>query len=413
MAGGVNGGAPGAQGGVQSGAQAGEHLPAAGEFLLWPPNIQSWGYRIVDQLFASRAIERGPATRMLARGPETGLRYGGGNGNGGEGSSSARADAGEFTLDQFMERNHASGLMILRHGEVLFERYALGLREHDRWSTMSMVKSMTAMLTGIAVRDGAIAHLDDPVTRYLPALEGSAYDRVTVRHLLTMSTGTRWTEAYDDRDSDVNRYSRSLANRVPGGVLALMRELPAVAEPGARFCYNSGDSYLLGALVSAATGRRLADLMSERIWKPFGMEFDAFYTLECDGGQEIAGSRAGMALRDLARFALYVAADGVIDGRPTLPEGWVRDCGTQAYAVDDPAMRHRGVVGYGYCWWITDDGAMNALGFAGQRMWIDRASGLIAVILSAQPQPPYVTAAYPDFDAQTRALLGAVKQALG
>lgn len=375
-----------------------EHLPSPGEFLLWPPNVQSWGYRIVDRLFAARTIAHGPTVRALARGPQADIRY--------------RTDGGEYSLAQFMERTHAAGLMVLRRGEVLLERYGLGLRAADRWSTMSMVKSMTAMLVGIAVRDGAIASLDDPVTRYLPALRGCAYDRVTVRHLLTMATGTRWTEAYDDRDSDVNRYSRSLADRVSGGVLALMRELPAVAEPGAQFCYNTGDSYLLGALVSAATGRRLADLMSERIWQPFGMEFDAFYTLECEGGQEIAGSRAGMALRDLARFGLYVAADGIIDGRPTLPEGWVRDCGTPAYVVTDPKMRARGVVGYGYCWWITDEGAMNAFGFAGQRLWIDRASGLIVVILSAHPQPPYLTPAYADFDAETRSLLAAVRETL-
>lgn len=379
-------------------AQAGEHLPVAGEFLLWPPSVQPFGYRIVDRLFASRTIARGPLSRRFERGPQTNLRY--------------RVGGHEHDLSAFMDRNVVAGLMILRRGEVLFERYGLGLRDADRWSTMSTVKSMTAMLTGIALHEGAIASLDDPVTRYLPALQGCAYDAVTVRHLLTMTTGTRWTETYDDPQSDVNRYSRSIANRVPGGVLALMRELPAVASPGSQFCYNTGDSYLLGALVSAATGQRLADLMSDRIWKPFGMEFDAFYTLECEGGQEIAGSRAGMSLRDMARFALYVAADGVIDGRRTLPAGWVRDCGTSACSVSDPAMRARGVVAYGYCWWITDDGAMNAFGFAGQRIWIDLASGLTVVMLSAQPQPPYLTPAYPDFDAETRSLLQAVRQQL-
>lgn len=380
-------------------AQARTELPSAEDFLLWPPGIQAWGYRIVDRLFASRTIRCSGLPRPLPRGPELELSY--------------RVRGDERSLSEFMERNHAAGLLVIDQGSIVCERYALGLGEHDRWSTMSTVKSMTAMLVGAALHDGAIASIDDPVSAYLPALHGSAYARVTVRHLLTMSTGTRWTEAYDDKDSDVNRYSRSLARRVPGGIVSLMQGLPAMRPPGTGFLYNSGDSYLLGALVSAATGKRLADFMSDRIWQPFGMECDAFYTLESDDGQEIGGSRAGMCLRDFGRFALYVLGEGVIDGRATLPRGWVQDCGTAAFPVTDPARLAEGIVGYGYCWWIGDDGSMNALGFAGQRIWIDRRRGTIIVILSAVPQPPYLSPAYPDSVAETRSLIAAIRAATG
>jgi CubicO group peptidase (beta-lactamase class C family) len=170
---------------------------------------------------------------------------------------------------------------------------------------------------------GSLPSLDIPVVRYLQL--AARPERVTVRHLLTMSSGVRWTEVYPDRDSDVNRYSRSLANQVPGGVFEIMRALPAAHAPGAVWCYNSGDTYLLGAVISAATGRRLADYMAERIWQPAGMEFDAFYTIESPDGQEIGGSRAGMALRDFGRFAQMVADDGVVDGRRCygrLVDGW-------------------------------------------------------------------------------------------
>ena len=378
-------------------AQPTEHLPPDGEFLLWPPGIQSYGYRVVDRLFASRPVRASGRPRALPRGPELDLRY--------------AVGGRDLTLADYMQRNHTAGLLILRGGRVVCERYGLGLRDGDRWSTMSMVKSITAMLLGAAVHEGAIASLEDPVTRSLPALAGSAYDHVSVRHLLTMSTGVRWTEVYDDPESDVNRYSRSLAQRVPNGVLNLMRALPGVDAPGSTFRYNSGDSFLLGALVSAATGRGLADYLSERVWTPFGMEFDAFFTLESEGGQEVGGSRAGMTLRDLARFAWFVTQDGVIDGRRVLPEGWVRDAGTPAYAVTDPLQVAAGITGYGYCWWIGADGAMNALGFAGQRIWIDRASDSVVVMLSAWPQPPYLTPAYPDFAAETRSLLAAVRAA--
>jgi hypothetical protein len=99
----------------------------------------------------------------------------------------------------------------------------------------SMVKSMTAMPVGVAVHDGALASIDEPLTRHLPELRGSAYDGVTLRHLMTMSSGARWNEDYTDRTSDVNRYSKSLADKVPGGVLALIACLSRAHPPGSTF----------------------------------------------------------------------------------------------------------------------------------------------------------------------------------
>ncbi|MEK7688323.1 MAG: serine hydrolase domain-containing protein, partial [Pseudomonadota bacterium] len=237
-------------------------------------------------------IRCGPDRRELPRGEEITPRY--------------VADGREHDVASFMDRNVISGLLVIRHGKVVLERYGLGLQEHDRWSTMSTVKSMTAMLVGAAIRDGAIASIDEPLTHYLPALRGSAYEGVTLRHVMTMSSGVRWNEDYTDRNSDVNRYSKSLADKVPGGVLRLMASLPRAHPAGSSFLYNSGDTYLLGAALTAAIGKPLADYMSEKIWRPAGMECDAFYTLESEGGQEIGGSRAGMVLRDFGRFGQFV-----------------------------------------------------------------------------------------------------------
>jgi len=286
-----------------------------------------------------------------------------------------------------MDRNTIVGLLVIRHGKVVLERYGLGLQEHDRWSTMSTVKSMTAMLVGAAVRDGAIQSIDELLTRYLPALRNSAYEGVTLRHVMTMSSGTRWTEDYTDRNSDVNRYSKSLADKVPGGVLALMASLPRDHEPGTSFLYNSGDTYLLGAALTAAVGKPLADYMSEKIWQPAGMECDAFYTLESDGGQEIGGSRAGIVLRDFGRFGLFVLNDGVIDGKRVLPEGWVQAAATPAFTLASSPVSD--IMHYGYSWWLGD-GVMSALGHAGQRVDVFRDEGLVVVTLGAFPEPMYL-----------------------
>ena len=317
-------------------------------------------------------IKRGPIVRELPRGPEIDPHY--------------TVDGQEHDVGAFMDRNTIVGLLVIRHGKVVLERYGLGLQEHDRWSTMSTVKSMTSMLVGAAIRDGAIRSIDEPLTRYLPALRNSSYEGVTLRHVMTMSSGTRWTEDYTDRNSDVNRYSKSLGDKVPGGVMKLMASLPRAHTPGEVFLYNSGDTYLLGAALTTAVGKPLAEYMAEKIWQPAGMECDAFYTLESEGGQEIGGSRAGMVLRDFGRFGLFVLNDGVIDGKRVLPDGWVTEAATPAFALATPPVSD--ITHYGYSWWLGD-GVMSALGHAGQRIDVFRDEGLVIVTLGAFPEPMY------------------------
>ena len=374
-------------------AEPRKHFPAGEEFLLLPPTAQAHAYRNVDRMFATRTVRRGANVFELRRGPEIAPRY--------------RADGARHGVEAYMDRACVAGLLVIRDERVVLERYSLGLDEDVRWSTMSTVKSLTSTLVGVALKQGAIASLDDAVSAYLPALRGSAYDAVGIRHLLTMSSGVRWNEDYTDRNSDVNRYSKSLGDRVPGGVLALMRSLKAEHRPGAQFNYNSGDTYVLGCLVSAATGMGLADLMSQTIWSRFGMEFDAFYTLESEGGQEIGGSRAGIALRDFGRFGVFLLRDGAIDGAPVLPSGWVENAGRPAFALD-PAENRYGATGYGYSWWIDPDGSMVALGFAGQSLYINRRHNVVMVTLSCQPQPPWDAACKVDFKTEYHAFKEAV-----
>ncbi len=205
---------------------------------------------------------------------------------------------------------------------------------------------------------------------------------------MTMSSGVRWDETFHlTHNSD--EPTPLMAERVPGGVLQLMAGLPRLHAPGSVFDYNSGDTYLLGACLRAAVGRPLADYMAERIWQPAGMEFDGFYTLESEGGQEIGGSRAGMALRDLGRIAQLVLDDGMIDGRRVIAARYIAESAIPRFAVDQP--RSPGITGYGHSWWLGD-GVMSALGFAGQRIDVFRDERLAVVTLGAFPQPPHAAA---------------------
>ena len=368
-------------------AQPVAQLPAGEEFLLLPPTQQPHAYANVDRMFATRAIRRGPRVRDLPRGTEIAPRY--------------RVGDRDIGVAEHVFRTHVAGLLVLHEGRIVLERHALGLTEATRWTTMSTVKSLTSTLVGVALAEGKIGSLDDTVSGYLPALRGSAYDAVNVRHLLTMSSGVHWSEDYTDRNSHVNRYSKLLGNKVPGGVLALMRSLPAEAAPGTRFAYCTGDTYVLGCLVSAAMGETLAATMARAIWQPAGMESDAYYTLESDGGQEIGGSRAGIALRDFGRFGQFILDDGIADGRRILPEGWVAEARHRHFVLD-PATTNYGADGYGYSWWIDPDGAMVAVGFAGQSIYVNRAARCVIVTLSCWPQPPFAAPFGVDFAASRR-----------
>lgn len=379
-------------------AQPRRYTPRGEDFLLLSPSWQGYAYANVDAMFATRRIARGTDAFPLSRGAEIAPEY---------------ELAGERRgLDDYIQRTNVAGLLVLQGGTIRLERYALGLEESRRWSSMSMIKSLTSTLVGAALQDGSIESLDDAVSRYLPALRGSAYDAVSVRDLITMSSGVEWNEDYTDRNSHVNRYSKSLGDKVPGGVLALMRSVRGLHPPGSQFNYNTGDTYVLGALLSAATGRTLADYMSSKIWSRFGMEFDAFYTLESEGGQEIGGSRAGMALRDFGRFGLFLLNGGVAGGERVLPEGWLDAASSRVFKLD-PETNNYGADGYGYSWWIDPDGAMVAVGFAGQTLYVNRQANVIIVTLSCHPQPPFAVSYDADFKAERFAFKHAVLRQLG
>jgi CubicO group peptidase (beta-lactamase class C family) len=373
------------------------HWPAGEDFLLLPPAQQPTAYANVDAIFATRPIRRGAQARALPRGAEIAPRY--------------RVGERDLGLTDYLDRTQVAGLLVLQDGAIRLERHALGLTGATRWTTMSTVKSLTATLVGVAIAEGRIGSLEETVSTHLPTLRGSAYDSVTIRHLLTMSSGVRWSEDYTDRHSEVNRYSKSLGDKVPGGVLALMRSLPAEAPPGSRFAYCTGDTYVLGCLLSAVMPQGLADTMGRAIWGPAGMEADAFYTLESEGGQEIGGSRAGVTLRDFGRFGQFILEDGLAEGRRILPEGWVAEAGRRHFTLD-PAGNGYGADGYGFGWWIDPDGAMVAVGFAGQSIYVNRATGTVIVILSCWPQPPYAAAHGVDFRQERRAFHAGVLAAL-
>jgi CubicO group peptidase (beta-lactamase class C family) len=275
-------------------------------------------------------------------------------------------------LAAFMQDQKSAAVVIIQDGKIRNERYGLGFDAKGRWTSFSVAKSFTSTLVGAAIRDGYIRSLDDKVTEYIQDLKGSPYDDVTVAQLLTMTSGVKWNEDYSDPKSDVALFNNHKAAPGMDATVSYMRTLPREAPAGSKWVYKTGETNLIGVLVSQATGRPLSAYLSEKIWKPFGMEQQATWLLGSTGS-EISGCCMQAATRDFARFGLFMLGGGVAGGKPVLPNGWI------AAATSKQAETGRGEDGfdYGYQWWTLDNGAYAARGIFGQGIFIDPKRKLV------------------------------------
>lgn len=292
-----------------------------------------------------------------------------------------------FDLYDYININRVAGLIAIKDGKIYYEDYQLGNHDATRWMSMSVVKSITATLIGIALEEGLIKDIDDPIVTYLPDFKESSYDGVTVRQLLQMTSGVAWNETYTDPNSD-RRAMLALQNaQEPGAILQLMQQLPRAAEPGTRWNYSTGETHVAGALVRAATGMPVSQYLSERIWKRAGMESDASWWLESPDGLEVGGSGLQAVLRDYARFGLFLLENGNVDGEQLLPEYWLKEAGS-------PKIVNGETVQYGYMLWPVEEaegtineGAFTAEGIFGQQIYINPQEGVVIAAWGAQPKP--------------------------
>lgn len=332
------------------------------------PDIQVNTFRNIDRLFPTRIVHAGNSPSSLPEREEQLQNF----------RFTSRGK--DYDLYDFLSLNRVSGIIVIKDGEVAFEKYLLGNTPETKWMSMSVVKSMTATLVGMAIKDGYIKSIDDALTDYLPQFKGSAYDGVSIRNLLQMASGVDWNETYTDPNSDRRAMLEAQISQKPGAILDLMAKLNRAAEPGTRWNYSTGETSVVGALVNAATGKHVADYLSEKLWIPAGMETDASWWLDSPDGQEIGGSGLSATLRDYARFGQFMLAGGIIDGKETLPDGWI-DAATSPKTI---AGEH---VEYGYMWWPLDMGAYSAIGIFGQFVYVHPESNLVVATWSAQPKP--------------------------
>jgi CubicO group peptidase (beta-lactamase class C family) len=293
-------------------------------------------------------------------------------------------DGERRSIDQYLARHPATGLLIARDSTILFEHYQYGRRDTDRLLSNSMVKTMVAMLVGIAIKEGKIRSVEDLAQDYVPEMKGSAYGQTSLRALLTMSAGIAFSERYDGTD-DAFAFSRDLRRSdLPNAANLLRRYSTRDAPPETKFAYAGTQTETLGLVLTAATGKRLADYLSEKIWKPMGAEDEASWTV--DGhNQEQAYCCLAARLRDYARFGLLLARDG----GGVIPEAWVIEATTAPEGSFRAPRVATPFYGYGYQTWImpAKRRMFAMLGTNGQAIFVDPASKLVLVHTAVRLKP--------------------------
>ncbi len=273
-------------------------------------------------------------------------------------------------LDAYMASQRSAAIVVLQGGKLRIERYGLDFDKDGRWTSFSVAKSFTSTLVGAALRDGFIKSMDDKVSDYIPDMKGSAYDDVSVRQLLTMTSGVRWNEDYGDPKSDVAQFNNHKPEAGVDALVSYMRKLPREAPAGTRWHYSTGETNLVGILVNQATKKPLADYLYEKVWNPAGMEQQATWLLS-KTGNEISGCCLQAATRDFARFGQFILDGAKAGGQSIVPDGWLAEATSGQASTGQPGRA------YGYQWWTYDTGAFAARGIFGQGIFIDPKRQLV------------------------------------
>jgi CubicO group peptidase (beta-lactamase class C family) len=329
-------------------------LPTNRDLLFWSERQRDAAFRALDRLPVLakwRVVEPAAQPSPLPPGPPLKL---------------------PLDLDAYMAGQRSAALLIVHNGKLRLERYGLGFDAAGRWTSFSVAKSFTSTLVGAALRDGHIKSMDDKVSDYIPQMKGSAYDAVSIRQLLTMTSGVKWNEDYADPNADVAKFNNHKPDDGSDALVSYMRQLPREVPAGTRWLYSTGETNLVGVLVSQAVKKPLSQYLQEKLWQPLGMEQQATWILSRTG-HEISGCCIQAAARDYARFGQFIADGARINGQSLVPDGWLAEATTARTPIGQPGR------GYGYQWWTYDDGTFAARGIFGQGIFIDPQRKLVIV----------------------------------
>ncbi|MBN8938837.1 MAG: serine hydrolase [Rhizobiales bacterium] len=335
----------------------------------WDPKFRVGAFSHLDEIYPTRKVDQAVAPWAFDRSARE-IRY--------------RFRGRASSLSDYLSRNPVTGLLVAKDDQILFEQYQYDRTDRDRLVSQSMVKSITGILIGIAISDGAIRSVDDTAETYVPGFKGTEYGKTPIRDLLHMSSGVDFGEERDG-GRDLQRLWRDM---VTGGwifgkgtVNSLAQFNQRIAPSGTRFSYASIEADVLGMVLRHATNRPASGYLQDRVWGPIGAEADATWLLDAEGF-ELAHFGFSAVLRDYARLGRLLAHDGAWNGRQIIPQQWMIDATTvrpsDAYLAPGRAMP---TFGYGYLLWLLP-GSRRQFAFVGsygQRICIDPLSKLVLV----------------------------------
>lgn len=356
-------------------------------FLDWDrPPWNRWAFQRVRQILPTAPIRRGARISPLpaAEGSLDDFAF-------------PRRDGTRTTFAEMLDATFTDAMWVWKDGRVLHESYHNGMDARTLHLLQSVSKSITATVGATLIAEGLIDPAA-PVTDYLPELARTAWDGATVQQVLDMTSGVRFTETYDQRDSDIGKmdYASGWKPAPPDTdvsdwptcvwdqILGLRHR---EAEHGTRFAYRSIETDVYAHVLQRVSGRRLADLISERLWQPLGAEEDAEITVD-RAGYGLACGGISAALRDMARFGLAYLNDGLVEGRQVIPRAWVEDVRAGGHGLFDDAARAEFPNGcYRDQFWIEDRDRPRhyCLGIFGQMVYVAPDAGLVAVKFSTWP----------------------------
>ena len=321
----------------------------------------------------------------------------------------------ERATAEFLESTDTAAVLVLQAGAVRHEQYWLTGGPNVQWISWSVAKSFVSALIGIAVDEGHIADIEDPMDRYVPALQGSAYEGVTIRSVLEMSSGASWNEDYSDPNSDISRFGAAISGG--GSLLDFVSGMAAEREPSTFCQYNSADTQALGHVLIAATGRTITDYMQEKLYTPLGMEAPGYWLLDSDG-VEMAFGGLNLTARDYAKFGELFRLGGAWNGQQLVPANWVTSSTTSAEPHLQPGRvtvgGHVFPFGYAHQWWVPDGerGEFSAIGVYNQFVYVDPVAQATVVKLSANRRYGLSTEESDNREGETVAFIRAAISAL-
>ena len=285
-----------------------------------------------------------------------------------------------YPTEGFLEDTKTSALLVVKDDVIKYEKYFYGGDPQTLFSSNSMGKSFVSALMGIAVAEGAVESIEDPIGMYVPEFAGTDLESIPIRACLQMASGIDFNE-----DTDMSRFSMRTLMGTPS--MKVIADHGVQEEPYTHRRYQSINTEILGQIIKNATGRSLAEYMEEKLWKRIGAEQDAYWTLS--NGTELAMGGLSVSLRDYARFARLYLNGGSFHGEQILTKEWVRDSMDVSAAYSRPGANQDvyNAIGYGYQWWVPegDRGEFMAIGVYGQWMYADPSRQIIIVKTSADP----------------------------